>query len=84
MSEAEKMQRERARIAGSKGIVAYDWAPDGKTILVPLDGDLYLPTLDGTTRRLTNSPDGALNPAISPKGGFVSFVRGQNLFVQSL
>lgn len=84
LSEAEKMQRERARIAGSKGIVAYDWAPDGKTILVPLDGDLYLATLDGTTRRLTNLPDGALNPAISPKGGFVSFVRGQNLFVQSL
>ena len=26
LSEAEKMQRERARIGGSKGIVAYDWA----------------------------------------------------------
>jgi len=84
LSEAEKMQRERARIAGSKGIVAYDWAPDGKTILVPLDGDLYLATLDGAIRRLTNSPGGALNPIISPKGGFVSFVRGQNLFVQPL
>ena len=84
LSEAEKMQRERARIAGSKGIVTYDWAPDGKTILVPIDGDLYLATLDGTTRRLTNSPGGALNPVISPKGGFVSFVRGQNLFVQPL
>lgn len=85
LSEAEKMQRERARIAGSKGIVTYDWAPDGKTILVPIDGDLYLAGLDGTTRRLTNAPgDGALNPVISPKGGFVSFVRGQNLFVQPL
>ena len=39
LSEAEKMQRERARIGGSKGIVAYDWAPDGKSILVPLDGE---------------------------------------------
>ena len=47
LTEAEKMQRERARIAGQKGIVAYDWAPDGKSILVPLDGDLYLATLDG-------------------------------------
>ncbi|RZM16561.1 MAG: S9 family peptidase, partial [Sphingomonas sp.] len=85
LSEAEKMQRERARIAGSKGIVTYDWAPDGKTILVPIDGDLYLATLDGATRRLTSAPgDGALNPVISPKGGFVSFVRGQNLFVQPL
>ncbi len=84
LSEVEKMQRERARIAGSKGIVAYDWAPDGKTILVPLDGDLYLATLDGKTRRLTDTPEGELNPTVSPKGGFVSFVRGQNLFVQPL
>jgi dipeptidyl-peptidase-4 len=81
LSEAEKMQRERARIAGSKGIVAYDWAPDGKTILVPLDGELYLAGLDGNARRLEGTKD-ALNPIVSPRGGSVSFVRGQNLFVQ--
>ena len=84
LSEAEKMQRERARIGGSRGIVAYDWAPDGKSILVPLDGDLFLATLDGKITRLTETSDGELNPAISPGGGFVSFVRGQNLFVQPL
>src|SRR5258706_1742723 len=84
LSEAEKMQRERARIGGSKGIVTYDWAPDGQSILVPLDGDLYLATLDGKVSRLTNSPDGTLNPVVSPKGGYVSFVRGQNLFAQPL
>ncbi|HEU0044880.1 MAG TPA: DPP IV N-terminal domain-containing protein [Sphingomonas sp.] len=84
LSEAEKMQRERARIGGSRGIVAYEWAPDGRSILVPLDGDLYLATLDGRPRRLTNTPAGELNPKISPKGGFVSFVRDQNLYVQPL
>ena len=84
LSEAEKMQRERARIGGSKGIVAYDWAPDGKSILVPLDGDLFLATLDGKVTRLTQTKDGELNPAISPAGGYVSFVRDQNLFVQPL
>jgi dipeptidyl-peptidase-4 len=81
LSEAEKMQRERARIGGLKGIVDYDWAPDGKSLLVPLDGDLYLAGLDGSVRRLTNSKDSELNPAISPKGGFVSFVRNQKLWV---
>ncbi len=84
LSEAEKMQRERARIAGSKGIVTYEWSPDGKSILVPLDGDLFLAALDGKIARLSSTGDGALNPAISPAGGYVSFVRGQNLFVQPI
>ncbi len=84
LSEAEKMQRERARIGGSKGIVAYDWAPDGKSILVPLDGDLYLATLDGKVRRLTATEGGELNPVISPRGGYASFVRDQNLVVLDL
>ena len=84
LSEAEKMQRERERIGGQKGIVAYDWAPDGKSILVPLDGDLYLATLDGKTRRLTETPEGELNPVVSPKGNYVSFVRKQNLYALPL
>lgn len=84
LSEAEKMQRERARIGGTRGIVAYDWAPDGKSILVPLDGDLYLATLGGEVRRLTKSEAGELNPEISPGGHFVSYVRDQNLVVSDL
>ncbi|MBY0583055.1 MAG: S9 family peptidase [Sphingomonas sp.] len=84
LSEAEKMQRERARVAGSKGIITYDWAPDGQSILVPIDGDLFVASLDGTVVRLTNQPGGQLNPAISPAGGFVSYVRDQNLVVQPL
>ena len=85
LSEAEKMRRERDRtLTGKVGIVAYDWAPDGKSILVPLDGDLYLATLDGKVTRLTSSPGGELNPAISPAGGYVSFVRDQNLYAQPL
>jgi dipeptidyl-peptidase-4 len=84
LTEAEKMQRERARIAGQKGIVAYDWSPDGKSLLVPIDGDLYLAGLDGKVSRLTNTPGGELNPVISPGGTYVSFVRDQNLYVQLL
>ncbi|HEX2802984.1 MAG TPA: DPP IV N-terminal domain-containing protein [Sphingomicrobium sp.] len=81
LSEAEKMQRERARIGSLKGIVNYQWAPDGNAILVPLDGDLYLASLDGTVTRLTSSKDSELNPDISPKGRYVSFVRDQKLWV---
>ncbi len=34
-AHAARMQRERARTASLKGIVTYDWAPDGKSLLVP-------------------------------------------------
>jgi dipeptidyl-peptidase-4 len=79
ISEAEKMRRERARVGGTRGIVDYDWAPDGKSLLVPIDGDLYLATLDGRVRRLTNTPDTEIDAKVSRDGGYVSFVAGQNL-----
>src|SRR3546814_8238469 len=75
------MQGERLGIGGDRGSVTYDWAPDGKTILVPLDGDLYLARLDGKVRRLTETEAGELNPTISPNGTYVSFVREGEVFV---
>lgn len=81
LSEAEKMQRERARIGSLKGIVDYQWNADGQSLLVPLDGDLYLARLGGEVTRLTDTPDSELNPELSPEGGFVSFVRDRRLWV---
>jgi dipeptidyl-peptidase-4 len=78
LSEAEKMRRERARVGATKGIVDYDWAPDGKSLLVPIDGDLYLAKLDGSVRKLT-SGESVLDAHVSEAGGYVSFVRDQNL-----
>ncbi|MEL6568770.1 MAG: S9 family peptidase [Pseudomonadota bacterium] len=45
LSEEEKALRERKRIAGSRGIVSYDWGT-ADTILVPIGGDLWLVTLN--------------------------------------
>lgn len=84
LSEAEKMQRERARLTGQKGIVAYDWAPDGKRLVVPLDGDIYLVDLGGQVRRLTSTPASELDSTVSEGGRFVSFVRGNELIVLDL
>lgn len=81
LSEAEKMQRERQRIGKLKGIVAYNWAPDGQAILVPLDGDLYLARLDGSVQPLTNTPESELNPALSEGGRYLSFVRDNRVWV---
>lgn len=85
ISEAEKMRRERARVAGSKGIVEYEWAPDGRSILAPVDGDLYLADVaSGAIRRLTNTPQTEIDAHVSEGGRYVSFVRDQNLFAIDL
>jgi dipeptidyl-peptidase-4 len=84
LSEAEKMQRERQRIGDLKGIVSYSWAADSKSLLVPLDGALYLAGLDGKTTRIEGVGEGALNPTPSPRGGYVSFVRDRRLWVGAL
>jgi hypothetical protein len=42
LSDAEKARRERERIAAFKGILNYSWSPDGKRLLVPIAGNLYL------------------------------------------
>src|SRR5690349_2463345 len=81
ISEEEKMRRERARIAGTKGITDYGWAPDSRSILVPIDGDLYLATLDGNVRRLTSTAATEIDPKVSETGRYLSFLRDQNLFV---
>ena len=80
LSEAEKMQRERLRIGDLKGIVTYEWAADGKSLLVPLDGDLYLAGLDGKVSRLTETSEAELNPKLSPKGAMIAFVRDRRLW----
>ena len=81
LSEEEKMRRERARIAGTKGIVEYGWAPDSRLILVPVDGDLFVATLDGKVRRLTETKQTEIDPKVSETGRYFSFLRDQNFFV---
>ena len=80
VSEEEKMRRERARIAGTKG-TTQEKEPMYRNILVPIDGDLYLATLDGNVRRLTTTPATEIDAKVSETGRFLSFLRDQNLFV---
>ncbi len=81
LSEDEKMQRERARVGNLTGIISYEWTSYGKAILVPLDGDLYLASLDGQVVQVTDTEESELNPALSPQGNFISFVRDRQLWV---
>ena len=88
LSDEEKARRERQRIAALSGIVDYHWAPDSRHLLFPLGGELYLYDLETSgpqaVRRLTQGGGFATDPKVSPKGGYVSFVRGRNLWVVDL
>jgi dipeptidyl-peptidase-4 len=89
LSDEEKARRERARIAAFSGIVEYFHAPDGGAILFPLNGGLYLFDLrqreGNPLRTLTRAEDGfATDPRISPRGRYVSFVRGGALWAIDL
>ncbi|MBC6980547.1 S9 family peptidase [Caulobacter sp. 17J80-11] len=84
LSEAEKARRERMRVS-SRGVVEYHWDEEGRFILAPLDGDLWLAQrADGKVRRLTETPGDEVDAKVSPKGTFVSYVRDQNLYVTDL
>ncbi len=57
LSDEEKARRERQRIAAYSGIVDYHFSADGRQLLFPLGGELYLFDLDrsgaSAVRRLT-------------------------------
>ena len=84
LSDAEKARRERARISGLRGIVEYRWAGNGRHILFPLGGDIFLADLESSpikVRQLTAGDAFDLDPKISPDAERVAFIRDQDLWV---
>lgn len=83
LDEVEIARRERQRIFAS-GIIEYDFSPDGKALLFPLGGDIYYYEIDGKAKRLTHTAATETDAKISPLGGYVSYVRQQNLYIYDL
>ncbi len=84
MSEAEKSRRERQRIS-AQGIVEYKWDEQGRSILVPAGGDLYLAdAASGQVQRLTRTLGDETDARFSPHGRYVSYVRDKTLYVMDL
>lgn len=86
LSAEEKARRERQRLAGLRGIVAYQWSADGDALLFPLNGDLYFYRLanedaEAGVKRLTETDAFETDPQLSPDGKQVAFIRNQNIFV---
>ncbi len=84
LSDEEKARRERQRIYGF-GIMEYKFSSDGSALLFPLNGDIYYYNLASkTAKRLTETDAFETDVKFSPKGNFVSFIRGQNIFVLNI
>jgi dipeptidyl-peptidase-4 len=85
LSDEEKARRERQRIAQYSGIVNYEWTADAASLLFPLGGDVYLYSLAAReASRVTQTAAFETDARLSPQGGYVSFIRDQDLFVVDL
>ena len=88
LSDEEIGRRERQRTAALSGILEYSFAPSGQALLFPLDGRLYYYDLSKPPQHavLTLTPPDAfaIDATISPHGGYVAYVRDQNLHVYDL
>ncbi len=84
VSAAEQARRERERSASFRGIARYSWSPDGKQLLIPLSGSLYLVDAANPAAPRKVASGDIIDPQVSPLGRYLSFVRDQNLFVIEL
>ena len=88
LTPEEQARRERQRIASLHGIVDYALAADGRRLLVPLSGELYLYDFDAPPaaqlRRVEAGGPGPTDAQLSSTGRYVSYVRGQDLYAYDL
>src|ERR1700676_500929 len=87
-SDEELGRRERQRTAALSGILEYSFAPSGRALLFPLGGNLYYcdltkPAKDAVVE-INHSNSFASDASVSPAGGYVAFVRDQNLHVYDI
>jgi dipeptidyl-peptidase-4 len=80
LSDAEKARRERTRTA-TRGVVDIDVSDDGKVVLVPLGGALYLIDRATGARSVIDPGGPAYDPHLSPDGGAVAFVRDGDVWI---
>lgn len=84
LSAEERAHRERMRVA-AHGIVSYRLSEDGRRILVPLAGRLFVvERTSGAIRELKGAPGFPLDPEFSPDGRRVACVRDGDLYVTNV
>jgi dipeptidyl-peptidase-4 len=88
LSDEELARRERQRTAALSGILEYSFSPTGRALLFPLDGKLFYYDLTSAAAdallEITHPPVFATDAVASPAGGYVAYVRDQNLYAYDL
>ena len=80
----ERARRERLRSA-ARGIASFSISDDGRRLLVPLSGRLFvIERASGAVRELHGAAAAAEDPRFSPDGGQVACVRDGDLYVTDL
>jgi dipeptidyl-peptidase-4 len=81
LSAEEKARRERMRLSAG-GIASFEVSDDGRSVLVPLSGKLFLlERASGAIRGLTSTAGSPIDPRLSPDGKLVASVRNGDLYV---
>jgi dipeptidyl-peptidase-4 len=80
LSDAEKARRERTRTV-TRGVVDIDVSEDGRTVMIPLAGQLYLLDRTSGSKQAIDPGGEAYDPHLSPDGKQIAFVRDGDLWV---
>ncbi len=90
LSAEERARRERQRQA-ARGIASYQLSEDGRRILVPLAGRMFVVERGGAGTRpggvielASDGAGGAIDPQLSPDASQVACVRGGDLYVTDI
>jgi dipeptidyl-peptidase-4 len=83
--EAVLLDAARLRVPGDDSrrlsLAAASWLPDGKRLLVPSEGDIFVVDVGaGAVRTLVETPEAEEFATASPDGTRVAFVRGNDLY----
>lgn len=83
LTEEEKARRERARLS-ARGLAGFSLSPDGKTLLAPLSGKLYLVDRASGEKKVVTPGGFPIDPRFSPDNQKLAYVIDGDLYVYDL
>jgi dipeptidyl-peptidase-4 len=84
LADEERARRERQRTAALSGVVSYQWDQQSARLLIPAAGRIHLADAQTGETTVLDTGGDVIDARMSPGGGFVSYVRGNNLYVLPL